>query len=397
MADNNRNVRRRQTSRTAVVKKKSKKKIDKVTIIGFVILVLVLGGIFGAYMIQQAEKSRQDEITKQILAGALPEGVVAKVGDLEVSTSAYAIKYFSNKSQAEQEKKLTDAKAISDYWRNGMVETQTSLEWLKQTTLEQMKQFVLYLDYVNKAGFKLTEAELKDFEKSYNDNLAQQFGKGTDYKAAINSIFHVTLEAYKKYEQSSYLISKYQVQKLKELNLKVTEKQAKDYYTKNLKNYKDKKIVQHILFLTQDPTTGKAYSKEKIAAAKKSADAMLIRVKAGEDMTELVKKYSEDTGKTQNDGIYEVTAESQLVQEFKDFGLKQKTGATGIVKTSFGYHVMKQIVNGTQTFASAKKSIVDILGQTALNDLLQAAFTKAPAAKMDDDVFVMFPNLILSV
>jgi len=402
MAEKNRNDRRRQTSRTAVVKNKSKKKIDKVTIIGFVVLLAVLGGLFLGYQLQQMEKQKAADLTQQILAGAFPEGTIASVGDLKIETSAFAIKYFSNKLQKEQEKNLTDPAAINTFWRTGTIEStaanQGSMEWLKTTSLEQSRQFVLYQKFIQKQGFKLTEADNKAFETKFTSDLETNFGKGADVKSILNRMFHVSLEDYKKYEQNSYMIQKYQELKLAEETKAVTDKQASDYYKKNKKDYTNKYIVQHILFLTKDPNTNKAYTKSQIAAAEKKAKSVLAEVnKPGADMVALVQKYSEDTGKTQNNGIYDVPkTDTQLDPVFRKWALGHKVGDTGIIKTSFGFHIMKQLVSGTNPYSNAKSSIVSTLAQTKLNDLLQKDFAAAPAAQLDNDVYAMVANVLLA-
>lgn len=110
--------------------------------------------------------------------------------------------------------------------------------------------------------------------------------------------------------------------------------------------------VRHILFqaATEDDN-GKALSTEKVnenfAAAKKNAEATLEEWKKG-DATEdsfaaLAKEKTEDTGSKEKGGLYEdVTVDSSYVTEFKDWALDpaRKPGDTGIIRTSYGYHIM---------------------------------------------------------
>ena len=393
---NTRSDRRRHNSRTAQDIKKNRKPIDRVTVFGFIVLIVILGAIFGVYTLIEAGKNVKIQENKQILAGALPEGVIATVGDLKIDTSAFAIMYFNAKSKTESDKKLTDPAAISTYWKTGMEGTERSMEVLKKGTLDFARQYILYLNEVNKAGVKLSDQDKLNFEKTFNSTLAQQFGAGIDYKAAINSIFHVTLENYKKYEQSSYLISKYQTDKLKTLAATVTDKQALDYYNINKTALFSKKyVVQHILFKTID-ATNTPLPKAGIDNAKKMADEILVRVKAGENMDNLALKYSQDTpGVKDNKGIYEVTQTSQFDAVFKAWALAHKQGDTGIIKTQFGYHVMKQLVSGLQPFESAKKGIVNTLAQQNLNTDLQKVFTAAPVVKIDDNAYLRVANIVV--
>ena len=416
MFENNgdRNARRRKSSRAYVAKKQSKKGIDKVTIIGFIALVVVIGGIFGINAIiqsnAQAEKDRQAKENAQILAGALPEGTIATVGDLKIDTSAYAVMYFENKSKKDQEKSFTDAAAASNFWKTSTLDyngkTVSAMEWLKQTTLDQARQFALHIDYINKTPFntdktpfKLTDEQNKAFETSYTQNLESNFGKQTDYTKPINTYLHVKADAYKNYMQRNYLISTYQQEALAKTLKTITVKATKDYFDKNKKTLKLTDKVQHILFKTQD-AAGKDIKGAKFDAIKKEAYRILAEAKkSGVDYNKLVLQYSQDnpTAIKQNKGIYEVTQDAQLVPEFKNWALSHKTGDIGIVKTTYGFHIMKQISSSKDvpTYVGMKSTIKDTLAQTDLNNKLQTYFQDKPKALINDDVFVMIANIVI--
>ena len=424
MSEGSRNDRRRHISRPAIAKRKSKKKIDKVTIIGFVALAVVLGAIFGAYMWMQADKAAQDQKTQEIISNALPEGVIANLGNLKISTSDFAVIYFEKKLQIDNQKngQNQDASVSAQYWRTGMEGTVTSMEALKQSALQTASFYTWELDKVNSLGIKLTDADLKKFEANYKsqiDQMKSQVGNGADEKAIINAFYHVTPEQYKSYQKNSFLLNKYQNGELKKIAAKITNKEALDYYNKNKgTEFANKFQVQHILIKTPvaspkpsaDPSATQSPSETaKLAqgdkAAKAKADSILAMAKKkGADFTKLVLKYSQDTpaattgtvGQGLN-GIYDVTADSQFVTEFKNWALdkKHKPGDLGIVKTSFGYHIMKQLVSGTMPFESAKKGIIDTLSQTKLNTDLSALFSKAPKATINDEVYAMLANIII--
>ncbi len=82
------------------------------------------------------------------------------------------------------------------------------------------------------------------------------------------------------------------------------------------------------------------------AAAKTEADKLLAEWKAG-DATEdsfaaLVKEHTDDTASAETGGLYEdINSTSQYVTEFRDWALAPHAkGDTGIVKTTYGYHIM---------------------------------------------------------
>ena len=105
--------------------------------------------------------------------------------------------------------------------------------------------------------------------------------------------------------------------------------------------YRDETITRNIRhILITESTEG---SDE---AAKKKAESVLDEWKKGaaneESFGELANKYSEDSGSNTKGGLYENVQPGKMVTEFNDwlFNKARKVGDTGIVKTSYGYHVM---------------------------------------------------------
>lgn len=98
------------------------------------------------------------------------------------------------------------------------------------------------------------------------------------------------------------------------------------------------KNVRHILIKTS------SYDTDEEAEAK--ANEVYQEWKDGEateeTFAELAEKYSEDGGSNTNGGLYENIYQGQMVTEFNDwcFDSSRKAGDTGIVKTSYGYHIM---------------------------------------------------------
>jgi parvulin-like peptidyl-prolyl isomerase len=66
-------------------------------------------------------------------------------------------------------------------------------------------------------------------------------------------------------------------------------------------------------------------------------------VKAGEDMTALMKQYSEDPGSKDTGKVYDVAPDTQMVEPFKDLSLRLNINEAGIVKSPFGWHVIKRV------------------------------------------------------
>lgn len=113
--------------------------------------------------------------------------------------------------------------------------------------------------------------------------------------------------------------------------------------------------------------------------AKALADTYLAQTNANPDaITMLARTNNDDPGAMQNGGVYDITPDGAWAQEFKDFAIASPKGKTGIVKTDFGYHVMKVLEkeDGMRIATISQK----ILPSDATAD---ANFQKATKLEMD--------------
>ena len=103
--------------------------------------------------------------------------------------------------------------------------------------------------------------------------------------------------------------------------------------------------VQHILIGWKDHGTLKHARAE--ARTKPEADALateiLAKVRAGGDMAALMKQHSEDPGSSDSGKPYSVQTDSPMVDPFKDLALRLNVGEAGLVKTVFGWHIIKRV------------------------------------------------------
>ncbi len=79
------------------------------------------------------------------------------------------------------------------------------------------------------------------------------------------------------------------------------------------------------------------------AEKKTKAEEILKKVKDGGDFAELAKEFSDDPGSKNKGGLYEGIAKGQFAPEFEAvaFALKPGDVHDKIVKTNFGYHIIK--------------------------------------------------------
>lgn len=120
--------------------------------------------------------------------------------------------------------------------------------------------------------------------------------------------------------------------------------------------------VRHILAAFEGGTTNEAgvttYSDEEKAAALAKAESALELYEMGERtedaFAELAKTNSDDTGSAANGGLIEDIAEAQglYVEPFTKWAVDpaRKAGDTGIIETTYGYHVMYFVGQDEMTY-----------------------------------------------
>ncbi len=117
--------------------------------------------------------------------------------------------------------------------------------------------------------------------------------------------------------------------------------------------------VRHLLVSFEGGTTDEngstVYSDDEKAAAKAKAEELLAQWEAGDKTEEsfaaLANEHSTDTGSNTNGGLYENVYPGQMVEPFENWCFdSRKAGETGIVETTYGYHIMFFSGNSEQTY-----------------------------------------------
>lgn len=135
---------------------------------------------------------------------------------------------------------------------------------------------------------------------------------------------------------------------------------AKELYVSHPKDYivPARVDVQHILIGTDKHSDLEAHD---------LAENVRKQAQANPDsFKDLVMKYSDDPSKDRNEGVIENATTGKLVPEFVQGAkaLKTKGEISPVVKTKYGYHVLKLIANTParqQTLAEVQPSLVDML------------------------------------
>ncbi|HWF86423.1 MAG TPA: SurA N-terminal domain-containing protein, partial [Vicinamibacterales bacterium] len=112
------------------------------------------------------------------------------------------------------------------------------------------------------------------------------------------------------------------------------------------------------------------------AAVKAKAEDVLKQAKSGADFAELAKKYSEDESSAKNGGDLDYFSKGRMVPEFDQVAFTLQPGQiSDLVKTQFGYHIIKVV----DKKAATTKSLADVRQQ--ITD--QLAYERAQAQAAD--------------
>lgn len=154
-----------------------------------------------------------------------------------------------------------------------------------------------------------------------------------------------------------------------------TDAKLKEYFEKNKAKFLEKEVkAAHILFPEKD---------------KALAEKVLKEVLAKNNFDELVKKYATEKNGSKG-GDLNWFKQGRMVPEFEKaaFGTEKGKVYNQLIKTQFGYHVLKVVdVRGGDSvkFEDKKPEIEQEIRSNARNDLVKGLREKAQV-KVDDDL-----------
>jgi peptidyl-prolyl cis-trans isomerase D len=118
-------------------------------------------------------------------------------------------------------------------------------------------------------------------------------------------------------------------------SIDVKEDELLEYYQQNITNYSTdgERKVSHILF----------ESAERDPTVMAKAEEVLSKIQSGEDFFELAKAFSSDTFSAENGGDLGWFGKGIMDPAFEDaaFTLSDKGDVSNIIKSEFGYHIIK--------------------------------------------------------
>ena len=158
----------------------------------------------------------------------------------------------------------------------------------------------------------------------------------------------------------------------------VTDAELKKAYDDNKKDYEQVKARHILIAFKGSPAAQKSKKQLTDAEAKAKAEELRKKLVAGADFAELAKKESDDVESGKNGGDLGAFAHGQMVPEFEQAAFKAKPGEiTPVVKTQFGYHIIKVDEQVSTPFDTVKANLDKTIRQKKVRDLLDAMKTAA--------------------
>jgi parvulin-like peptidyl-prolyl isomerase len=215
----------------------------------------------------------------------------------------------------------------------GSVDKKLDKKKLMKTVLEGMIAEKLQAQEAKKLGMVVTEEELQ----KYLDGIyATNNITGEEFENILKSEGS-NFDDYKRIIRGQILVSRI-VQMHVSSGSTPSEKYIRKYYRKNKKNFwvPRKMILSHIMFIEESDSSGKERRLQKNRAEK-----ILRRIQAGENFSELAKKYSDDVS-AHSGGRLGVVSRGTMLPEFEKAAFDLKVGEiSNIVATVNGFHIIK--------------------------------------------------------
>ena len=131
--------------------------------------------------------------------------------------------------------------------------------------------------------------------------------------------------------------------------------------------------ASHILIPYRTPD-----GKEDTTSARAKIDSILTKIKNGADFAEMAKEYSQDPGSKDKGGDLGFFKRRQMVKEFDDAAFNLKVGeVSGVIKTRFGYHLIKVTDQKKYpSFDADKEELKKLFQQTRYQDKYDSLVAK---------------------
>ena len=403
-------------------KKKKDPKVIAIAVLASLLCLVLLAGLTYFVMVGSKDGGKDDNKTAETTAPAAPDvqpsktytvddetaqlnsgAVIATAGDMEMTNGEMMIYYnmfLAQNSYSLYYYGVDLSKPLDQQW----YDQTNNLTWQQAIVEESLNKWHAYsavYQYALEHGFE-PDADAQNYINGIEDMLAEALQE-FEY-ASVEEMLEKemgagsTLQGYKNYIAISYLANLY-VEEFKK-QAQPTMDEIEQYFTENeaaltaagvTKESGNVVDVRHVLITpeggkTEGNTT--VYSDEEWEACRQKAEELLNNWLAGDKTEEsfaaLANKESTDPGSNTNGGLYEKVTKDYMVPEFDAwiFDESREYGDYGLVKTSYGYHIM-YFVGRTPRWIH---TVGEKIAEERLNTMLQEAVEENALTVYDERI-----------
>jgi peptidyl-prolyl cis-trans isomerase C len=175
------------------------------------------------------------------------------------------------------------------------------------------------------------------------------------------------------------LVANAQLKKIEE-DIKISDDDLKKAYDANKNQYEQVKARHILVAFKGSPAAQQGKPELTEEQAKAKADDLRKQIVGGAKFEELAQKESDDVGSGAQGGDLGEFSRGQMVPEFEKAAFEAKAGdVTPVVRTQFGYHIIKVDSHGSTSFDEVKATLDRTERQKRLQGELEKMKTSAKA------------------
>jgi len=269
---------------------------------------------------------------------------VATVGKMKVTIAEFQFALTQEKANMLEIAGNPDPET---FWNTVITGGEKAIDIAKRKSLENVRDIKIQLDKAKSKGIKLDDEDIKYTKQIINNIIARYNNNKAEANETIQKIYGVSLKEFENIYKQLLLRNKFVESELE--TIEADKSEIETYYKKFPDAFKDASMrdngeeavwVKHILIRTVDENQNE-FKGEKLEAARKKAEELLRRARAGEDFAKLAIENSEDSASAERGGDY-LFSRGHMDPAFEEVAFNLKPGQiSDIVKTRNGYHIIK--------------------------------------------------------